>query len=85
MQLRLDEAEAHSLMTVVTSYVIDNAGVSQAARQAIRRWRTTHEQGTPAMDTMADGINGSLGAYFEDRTDRTVRKKGRYVRSRSAK
>ena len=82
MQLRLDQDEAHSLMTVVTSYVIDNAGVSQAAKQAIRRWRTEREQGTLAMDALADGINGSLGAYFEEKTDRTVRRKGRYISSK---
>ncbi|MEX1195684.1 MAG: hypothetical protein WD904_09015 [Dehalococcoidia bacterium] len=82
MQLRLETDEASSLMTVVTSYVIDHGGVSQDAKQRIRRWRTDHEQGKPAMVELADGINGALGAYVEEKSDRVVRRKGRYVRAK---
>ncbi|HEY5639047.1 MAG TPA: hypothetical protein VIW01_03270 [Dehalococcoidia bacterium] len=85
MHLRMEEDEAWSLAAVVTSYVVDNSGVSQDAKERIRLWRRRHAEGTPAMAALADGMNEAIGAYIEAKTDRQVRKRGRYERARSRK
>ncbi len=83
MQLRLEEGEAWSLVAVVTSSVVDNSGISQAAKEHVRGWRRKHAEGTAGMAALADGMNGAIGAYIEAKTDRQVRKRGRYKRARS--
>lgn len=83
MQLRMEEDEARSLLAVVTSYVLDNSGVSQDAKGHVRQWRTDHAEGTAKMASLTDGMNEAVGAYIEARTDRQVRKRGRYGRTRS--
>lgn len=85
MHLRLEEDEARSLLAVVTSYVLDNSGVSPDAKARVRRWRTAHAEGTVKMAAVADGMNEAIGAYIEAKTDRQVRRRGRYERSRSQK
>jgi len=83
MQLRMEEDEARSLLAVVTSYVLDNSGVSQDAKTHVRQWRTDHAEGTTKMASLTDGMNEAIGAYIEVKTDRQVRKRGRYGRTRS--
>jgi hypothetical protein len=80
MQVILDPDEAWSLMTLVTGYVIDHSGASQDGKQRIRRWRTDRASGTVEMDELAVGMNAALGTYLDEKTDRTIRQKGRYQR-----
>jgi len=83
MQLRIEEDEAWSLMSVVTSYVVDNSGISQDAKQRVRGWRTKRAEGSLEMQALADGMNEAIGAYIGAKEDRQVRKGGRYTRARS--
>ncbi len=85
MHLRMEEDEARSLLAVVTSYVVDNSGVSQDAKTHVRQWRTDHAEGTVKMASLTDGMNEAVGAYMDAKTDRQVRKRGRYGRARSQK
>lgn len=78
MQVILEVDEAWSLMSVITSYVIDHGGVSQEGKQAIRRWRTERASGTVEMDGLAVVMNGALGTYLDEKTARMIRQKGRY-------
>jgi hypothetical protein len=78
MQIVLELEEAWSLMSAITSYVIDHSGVSQEGKQAIRRWRTDRGTGTVEMDQLALAMNGALGTYLDEKTARTIRQKGRY-------
>jgi hypothetical protein len=78
MKIILELEEAWSLMTLISSFVIDNSGVSQEAKQAIRRWRTDRASGTVEMDRLAVAINEALGTYLDEKTARMVRQKGRY-------
>lgn len=82
MQVVLDADECWSLMTLVSSYVIDKSGVSQAGKQAIRKWRTDRAEGRPQMADLADAMNEALGAYLDEKTTRSVKRKGRYVTSK---
>jgi hypothetical protein len=79
MQVVLDADECWSLMTLISSYAIDKSGVSQAGKQAIRKWRTDRAEGTPKMAALADSVTEALGGYIEAKTTRSVKRKGRYV------
>lgn len=83
MQVTLEHDEAWSLMTVITSYVIDNAGLSAEGKAAVRKWRTEHAQGTPAMAALTDDMNRALGAYVGEATNRVIKGK-RYRKAREA-
>jgi len=85
MHLIMEEDEARSLLAVITSYVLDNSGVSQAAKAHVRQWRTDHAEGTVKMASLTDGMNEAVGSYMDAKTDRQVRQRGRYGRARSQK
>jgi len=78
MQIILELDEAWSLMSTITSYVIDKSGVSQQGKQTIRRWRTGRTSGTVEMDRLAVALNEAVGTYLDEKTTRMVRQKGRY-------
>ena len=80
MQILIEKDEAWSLMTVVTSYMIDNAGLSADGKAAVRRWRTEHDRDSAGTGDLTEAMNEALGGYIAARTNRTVRQKGRYVR-----
>lgn len=82
MQVILEPDEAWSLMMVIASSAIDKSGVSQDGKQAIRRWRSDHAQGSPLMDEMAEAMNAALGGYIDEKTNRMVKRKGRHVRKK---
>jgi hypothetical protein len=85
MQVILDPDEAWSLMTLVTGYIIDNGGLSQDGKQRIRRWRTDRALGTVEMDDLAVGMNKALGTFIDEKTNRQIRAKGRYARTKDAR
>jgi len=78
MQIVLEADEAWSLMSVITSHVIDHSGVSQDGKQRMRSWRTARAAGSTAMDELAVAMNEAMGTHIEQKTSRTVRQKGRY-------
>ena len=80
MQVIIDPDEAWSLMSLITGYIIDNSGVSQDGKQAIRRWRTDRAVGTVEMDEVAVGLNKAIGTYLDEKMNRTIRARGRYAR-----
>jgi hypothetical protein len=71
-------------MSVVTSYLIDHAGLSQDGKQRVRKWRTDRPVGSTQMDALTVAMNAALGTYLDEKTDRQVRRKGRYTRVRDA-
>jgi len=85
MQVILEPDEAWSLMSLITSHVIDSSGVSQDAKTRIRRWRTDRAVGTVEMDELAVGMNQALGTYLDEATTRQIRRKGRYATTKEAR
>jgi hypothetical protein len=79
MQVILETDEAWSLMSIITSYVIDHSGVSQDGKAKIRRWRSDRALGTVEMDDLATAFNEALGTYLDEKTARMIRRRGRYV------
>ncbi len=84
MQVVLETDEAWSLMSVITSYVIDHSGVSQDGKSKIKRWRSDRAAGTVEMDDLAVAVNQTLDTYLDEKMTRTVRRRGRYVSRRKA-
>lgn len=82
MQIVMEPDEANSLMSIITSYVIDSSGLSQDGKQRVRKWRTDREQGSPAMRELATAMNRALGTFIEEKTERQIRRKGRYTSTR---
>lgn len=85
MQIVLETDEAWSLMSIITSHVIDHSSVSQDGKSAIRRWRNDRAPGTVEMDDLAVAINEALGTYLDEKTTRMVRRRGRYISTRDLK
>ncbi len=85
MQVILETDEAWSLMSVITSYVIDHSGVSQDGKARVRRWRGDRDVGTVEMDDLAVAFNQALGTYLDEKTTRMIRRRGRYVSTREIK
>lgn len=84
MQVILDQDEAWSLMTLVTSFVIDSSGVSQEGKQRLRRWRSERTESSQEMQALAESMNRALAVFMDEQTNRQVRQKGRYT-SKKAK
>jgi len=85
MQVILDQDEAWSLMTLVTSFVIDSSGLSQEGKQRLRRWRSERAEGSQEMQALAEDMNKALGAFMDEQTNRQVRHKGRYTTKKAAR
>jgi len=79
MQVILETDEAWSLMSIITSCVIDRSGVSQDGKAKIRRWRSDRALGTVEMDDLATAFNEALGTYLDEKSARMIRRRGRYV------
>jgi hypothetical protein len=82
MQVILETDEAWSIMTLVVSQVIDQVDLSDEAKDAVRRWRGDHLDGTGDMADLTVSMNETLGSILDERTERLIRRKGWYVSSR---
>jgi hypothetical protein len=82
MYVILEQDEAWSIMTLIVSQVLDHADLSDDGRAVLRRWRSARADGTAGMAYLALGMNEALGGLIDERTDRIVKRRGRFVRSR---
>ncbi len=78
MRLILDEEETWSLMTLITAQVLDQVELSDEAVKAIRDWRAGIVEGNAAMETMAQGVNETLGNTIDEELTRTIRRRDYY-------
>jgi hypothetical protein len=79
MQIVIETDEAWSLMSTITSYIIDKSGVGQDGKQAVRKWRTDHSVGTVDMDRLAIAMNEAIGTHVDEKMARKVHSRGRYA------
>ncbi len=79
MHILLETDEAWSLMSIITSYVVDHSGVSQDGKAKLRRWRSDRALGSVEMDDLATAFNEALGTYLDEKTARMIRRRGRYI------
>ena len=82
MQVILETDEAHSIMTLIVSQVIDQVDLSDEGRATVRGWRSDRGENTVEMADLVVSMNETLGTILDERTTRLIRRKGRYVSSR---
>ena len=56
MIVLLEEPEAWSLMMLVSAVCIDNAGISDEGKEAIRRWRSDRNESSPEMAALTQAV-----------------------------
>ena len=78
MHVILDEQEAWSFMSLVTSLVIDQVELSDDAVEAVREWRTKMSEGSPEMGVFAEGLNEALGSKIDDELRKQIRRRDYY-------
>ena len=77
MNVVLNTEEVHGVLALVTSHVIDNAGLSSKAIEAIRGWRRERDDGTHGLDDFTEALNLAIGNFIDERTTRMLRKRGK--------
>ncbi|MCY4391252.1 MAG: hypothetical protein OXE43_04270 [Chloroflexi bacterium] len=78
MIVLLEEPESWSLMMLVSAVAIDNAEISVEGKEAIRRWRSDHQEGSPELDGLTEALNDRLNGAIDAKLMRRVKSKGRY-------
>jgi ferric-dicitrate binding protein FerR (iron transport regulator) len=76
MIVMLEPSEAWSLMMLASAVAIDNADISPEGKEAIRRWRSEHRDGSAALEELTDAINLALNARLDAKTLRRVKTRG---------
>ncbi len=76
MIVLLEEPEAWSLMMLASAVAVDNAGLSDEAKEAIRRWRLECDEKSPAMQELTEEINAALNARLDAKFLRRVKLHG---------
>jgi hypothetical protein len=79
MQIILETDEAHSIMSLVVSQVIDQVDLSDEGRAALRKWRQDRDEGTAELADLTVSLNETVGTVLDERTTRLIRRKGWYV------
>ncbi|MDA0302434.1 MAG: hypothetical protein O2822_07895, partial [Chloroflexi bacterium] len=64
MNVVLNTDEANAVMSVVTGQLIDQAGLSEAAKKAIREWRRDLAPGTTPLDEFTLRLNEAIGNFI---------------------
>ncbi len=77
MIVLLEEAEAWSLMMLMSAIAIDNAELSNEGKEAIRRWRGECREGSEALEKLTDAVNGALNAHIDKKLMRRIKTRGK--------
>ena len=79
MQVILETDEAWSIMSLVVSQVLDQVDLSEEGKEKVKRWRGDHIDGTAEMAELTVSMNEVIGSVLDERTQRLIRRKGRYI------
>jgi hypothetical protein len=78
MIVLLEEPEAWSLMMLVSAVAMDNADISNEAREQIRHWRGERPEASPEMEKLTEAINKALNERLDAKFMRRVKNRGWY-------
>jgi hypothetical protein len=70
-------------MMLVSAVAIDNADISDEAKEAIKRWRSDRNEQSQELKELADSVNAAINAHLEARFTRRIKSRGRYQTSRT--
>ena len=77
MNVILNVEEVHTIISLVTSQVIDHVDLAEKSKAAVRRWRQERDLGTTGLDEYAEAFNQALGNLIDERTTRMLRRRGK--------
>ncbi|MEX1022369.1 MAG: hypothetical protein WD058_04390 [Dehalococcoidia bacterium] len=77
MNVVLNTEEAHVVLALVTSSVLDHVEISEEAKDRVRELRRDHGPGTPGLDGFTERLNEAIGNYIDERTRRMMRQRGK--------
>jgi hypothetical protein len=77
MIVLLEEPEAWSLMMLVSAVAIDNADISEEAKEAIRRWRSERNEQSPELQKLTEDLNVAMNAHIDAKFMRRVQTRGK--------
>jgi hypothetical protein len=77
MNVILNTEEAHVVLALVTSTVLDHVGLSEAGQEKVRDWRTVRAPGTIPLDEFSERLNQAIGNFIDERTRRMLRQRGK--------
>ncbi len=78
MIVLLEEAEAWSLMMLVSAVAIDNADISEESKEAIRKWRGERNEASPELAKLTEELNKAMNAHLDTKFMRRVKSRGWY-------
>lgn len=76
MIVLLEEPEAWSLTMLASAVAIDNAGISEEAKEAIRRWRSDNDPKSAGLQKLTDDLNKALNAQIDAKFLRRIKTTG---------
>jgi hypothetical protein len=77
MIVLFEEPEAWSLMMLVSAVAIDNAELSEEAKDQIRAWRSQRNEASPELKDLAEDINVALNSHIDGKFIRRVKSRGK--------
>jgi hypothetical protein len=83
MIVLLEEPEAWSLMMLASAVAIDNADLSDEAKDAIRRWRSERGENSPGLAKLTEDINRAMNKRIDAKFMRRIKSRGRYETART--
>jgi hypothetical protein len=78
MIVLLEEPEAWSLMMLVSAIAIDNASLSDEAKEAIRRWRSDRDDKSAELAALTDAMNKAINDEVDAKFLRRIKQRGWY-------
>ena len=76
MNVVLNTDEVNAVMSLITAQLIDQAGLTEPAKKAVREWRRDLAPGTIPLDGLTLRVNTAIGNFIDERTTRMMRTRG---------
>ncbi len=77
MNVILNTEEAHVVLSLVTSSVLDHVDLSDETKEQVREWRRDHGSPSAELDEFTERLNEAIGNYIDERTRRMMRQRGK--------
>ena len=77
MNVVMNTDEAHVVLSLVTSQILDHLQMSEEGREVVKSWRRSHNLGSGALDEFPIQLNDPFGNSIDENPRRMVRQRGK--------
>ena len=77
MNVVMNTDEAHVVLSLVTSQILDHLQMSEEGREVVKSWRRSHNLGSGDLDEFAIELSEAVGNFIDENTRRMVRQRGK--------